>query len=202
MSIDDDCITDWIDPSFCNSILYNSHLTMPKRSAKAMVSTDEGNDNVPQVVDVQKLKSGDIISNTEYFVVESIGNRGSFKEYVFARTLDGTQSISFDLIKYNSYKTPTQFTETKKVPRTKIVEILQHHVKSHAFMVDFKKKDGSDRTMVARMVNFCGLFGRSEVMELKHDGTQKSFIEQKRLVDHRTIKRLVFNGVEYVSTSK
>lgn len=167
-----------------------------------MASTDEANDHAPQVVDVKKLKPGDIVSNTEYFVVESIGNKGSFKEYVFARTLDGTQSISFDLLKYNSYKTPTQFTETKKVPRTKIVEILQRHVQSHAFLVEFKKKDGSDRTMVARMINFCGLFGRSEVMELKHDGTQKSFMEQKRLVDHRTIKRLVFNGVEYLSTSK
>lgn len=177
---------------------------MPKRSAKTMSHAMNDKAQVAQVVDVKKLKAGDIVSNTEYFVVEKTWDKTQNPRFqsVSTRTLDGTQTIDPELFKYNSYKTPTQFTTTRKVPRTKIVEILQRHVKSHAFLVEFKKKDGSDRTMVAHMINFCGLFGRSEVMELKSDLVAMSFIEQKRLVDHRTITRLVFNGVEYISTSK
>ena len=172
---------------------------MPKRSAQNI--SEASSAPVNQTVDVTKLKPGDIVSNTEYFVVQKVQN-GPINKKVFTRTLDGTQFISFDLFKYASYKTPFQFSETKKVSRSKIVEILQYQVKSHAFLVEFKKKDNSDRTMVARLINFCGLFGRSEVMELKSNLTDNTFIEQKRQVDHRTIKRLVFDGVEYISTSK
>jgi hypothetical protein len=154
----------------------------------------------PQVVDVAKLKKGDILSNTEYFIVDTPSGGPTFGEYVMVRTLDGSQSISHDLIKYKSYKTPTQFATTEKVCRSKIIEVLRDQVKSHTFLVEFKKKDGSQRTMTGHLANFCGMFGRSDVMELVEKGGK--FQEQKRQVDHRTITRLVFNNVEYISTSK
>ena len=156
----------------------------------------------PQKVVVQGLKPGDIISNTEFMVVTSVSKPDELEQYVHVRTLDGDQSVGVKLMEFKSYKTPTQFQSTQRVSRTAIVGILQHRVKSHAFLVDFKKKDGTDRTMTARMLEFCGIFGRSDVMELKASEDNTHLIEQKRQIDHRTIRRLVFDGVEYLSTSK
>jgi hypothetical protein len=166
---------------------------LSKRKASDMSSA-------PQLVEVTKLKKGDILSNTEYFVVDQPKGKNTFSAYVFGRTLDGSQSVSHSLIKFKSYKTPSQFQTTEKVCRSKIIDILHTHVKSHVFLVEFKKKDGSPRIMTGYLVNFCGLFGRSDVMELVEKNNK--FVEQKRQVDHRTITRLVFNGVEYISTSK
>lgn len=159
-----------------------------KRSKDDMIAIDH-------VVDTKKLKKGDIISNTEYFIVDN-----SDDDYVQVRTLCGSKSISSCLLKYGSYKTQTQFNNTEKVCRSKLIEIIRDDVKSHTFLVEFKKKDGSPRTMTCHLKTFCGLFGRSEVLELvEKDG---KFLEQKRLIDHRTISRLVFDGTEYISTSK
>ena len=173
---------------------------MPKRNAESMATTDFANTE-EQTVDVKDLKPGDIISNTEFMVVKRVSKKDE-PNYVHVRTLDGDQSVSFNLFEYKSYKTPTQFQSTQKVSRTTIVGILQHQVKSHAFLVEFKKKDGTDRVMTARMLKFCGVFGRSDVMELKASEDNTHLIEQKRQIDHRTIRRLVFDGVEYLSTSK
>lgn len=145
-----------------------------------------------QIVNVDELKPGDIISNTEYMAVQKVeGNE------VYVETLDGTKRISKNLFPYKSYKSPVQFTKTEKVSKSRMIEIIQNEVKSHAFQVEYKKKDGSRRIMICRLLYFNNFFGRSDVMELcEKKGT---FIEQQRQVDHRTIEELIFNGVKYTS---
>lgn len=83
------------------------------------------------------------------------------------------------------------FSSTEKVTQTQIAEKL---VKSfnRPMTVEFKKKDGSPRTMRGRLLSSEHILGRSYLQDLdtSDNGT--------RLVDHRTISRLVVEGVEYV----
>jgi hypothetical protein len=85
-----------------------------------------------------------------------------------------------------------QFEEEVKVTKTKAAETL---IASHnrPLTVCFEKTDGSERVMRGRLITPEPLLGRSMVEDL--DITEG---HRLRLVDHRTIKYLIVEGVKYV----
>tara|TARA_R110000824_G_scaffold112318_1_gene261400 strand:- start:5222 stop:5629 length:408 start_codon:yes stop_codon:yes gene_type:complete len=80
---------------------------------------------------------------------------------------------------------------TEKVTQTQIADRL---VKSfnRPLTVNFTKKDGASRSLRGRLLSSEPLLGRSYVQDLDTDDNGT------RLVDHRTISRLVVEDVEYV----
>ena len=83
------------------------------------------------------------------------------------------------------------YGSTEKVTQTQIADRL---VKSfnRPLTVNFTKKDGASRSLRGRLLSSEPLLGRSYVQDLDTDDNGT------RLVDHRTISRLVVEGVEYV----
>lgn len=163
---------------------------MASKRKSTDISTVSSHEHEP--VDITKVKVGDIISNTEYFCVT-----GFEHDCFLVQTLCGTKRIAKSLLKYQSYKSTSEIKKTEKVCRSKIIEIIRDDVKSHSFSVEFTKKNGDSRKMVCYLKQFSGLFGRSDVYELitkKND----SFETQTRQIDHRTITKLIFDGVCYV----
>lgn len=84
-----------------------------------------------------------------------------------------------------------QFEEETKVTKTKTAEIL---VSSHnrPLTVCFEKLNGEERVLRGRLITPEPLLGRSMVEDLDGDGTNRM-----RLVDHRTIKYLIIDGVKH-----
>jgi hypothetical protein len=85
-----------------------------------------------------------------------------------------------------------QFEHEEKVSKTRAAELL---VNSHnkPFTVCFTKQTGEDRVLRGRLIAAEPLLGRSHVEDLDvRDG------HRIRLVDHRTIKWLVVDGLKYV----
>jgi hypothetical protein len=85
-----------------------------------------------------------------------------------------------------------QFEETAKVTKTELAEKLVNAVNT-PFTVVFEKNDGSERTLRGRLLSPEPLLGRSYVEDLDIASGNRT-----RLVDHRTLKSLVVNGVKYV----
>lgn len=83
--------------------------------------------------------------------------------------------------------------ETKKVNQTQLLEILVTCY-NRPFTVDFEKDDGSPRTMRCRLIKPDPLRGRSQVEDLEQPANARI-----RLINHRTVSRLVVDGVEYVA---
>ena len=157
---------------------------------RKVVDLTSPKDPTVQVINVSKLKKGDIVSTVEYFLVEKVDS-----EYVWVQTLNGRKRIARSLLEYASYKTSDQNTTTQKLCKTALVLKLRDAVKSHSVKVDFIKKNGETRTMMCRITNFCGVLGYSTVMELlEKDG---NFVEQQRQINHQTLTRVVFDGIEY-----
>jgi hypothetical protein len=92
-----------------------------------------------------------------------------------------------------------QFQETVKVNRTQLAQLL---IESHnrPFTVVFDKqesKDGKDkeRKLRGRLISHEALLGRSLVEDLDIDAKDPK--GRTRLVDHRTLKSLIVDGVKY-----
>jgi len=85
-----------------------------------------------------------------------------------------------------------QFHEEKKVTKTAAAELLVSSY-NRPFTVCFVKQEGEERTLRGRLVQPEPLLGRSHVEDLDVKEGHKL-----RLVDHRTIKWLVVEGVKYV----
>jgi len=84
-----------------------------------------------------------------------------------------------------------QFAETVKVSMTRAAEILTSSF-NVPFTVCFNKQDGEERVLRGRLIRHEHMLGRSLVEDL--DITDK---HRQRLVDHRTIKYLIVEGVKY-----
>lgn len=79
------------------------------------------------------------------------------------------------------------------VPST-MTEIAERLISSHRrpLTVCFEKADGSERVLRGRLVDHEALLGRSRVEDLEQPAG-----DRLRLVDHRTLKWLVVDGVKY-----
>ncbi len=116
-------------------------------------------------------------------------------EHLVVDDLDaGTPGIHVkgrDLI-VNAYSAD-QFEEEVKTTKTAAAELL---VSSFArpITVAFVKDGGEDRVMKCRLVRAEPLLGRSMVEDLEIADPKKRI----RLVDHRTLKWIITDGVKYV----
>lgn len=87
-----------------------------------------------------------------------------------------------------------QFHRTEKVSMTKCAEMLIIAY-NRPFTVCFDKQDGTERVLRGRLVQPEPLLGRSQVEDLDIDAMNPR--ERFRLVDHRTLKWLIIDGVKY-----
>lgn len=156
---------------------------MPKKKDQ-----DQKPDRIKHNPDVSAIKPGDLMAFVYYCKVKKAEG-----ERLEVRNLDAEMDFEVkgaELIEKGS--SADQFSETVQVTKTKAAELL---VSSHnrPLTVCFEKTDGSKRTLRGRLITPEPLLGRSMVEDLDiSDG------HRLRLVDHRTIKWLVVDGVKYV----
>lgn len=87
-----------------------------------------------------------------------------------------------------------QFKEVVKVSKTALAQLLVDS-SNRPFTVVFEKQDKTDRTLRGRLISHEALLGRSMVEDLDLPlDTQGGRV---RLVDHRTLKNLIVDGVKY-----
>lgn len=134
------------------------------------------------------MKTGHILSNVEFVKVKQV-RRGS----IDVENVDTGMPFQINgqtLI--DSMTSADEFSKTEKEPLTSIAERLSG-AKNVAFTVNFKMKNGKERTLRGRLIKPEPILGRSMVHDF--DVVSGSPI---RLVDHRTINWLILNGIKYV----
>lgn len=140
-------------------------------------------------MEFNKLKVGEVLSTTMYVTVlsknaDSITVKDSAgREF----TIKGPKFIE------DTMHSSEQYTKEEKTTQTKAAEILTT-AGDTVFKADFVKKDGSPRTMVARLLENENLMGRSNVIDL-----EKGSMGQ---IDHRTLKSLIIKNVKYLVKAK
>lgn len=87
-------------------------------------------------------------------------------------------------------KSAHHFNKTEKVTMTQCAELLTHSY-NVPFTVNFDKADGSNRTLVGRLLEPETLLGRSKVVDFE------DLTVPFKQVDHRTLKWMVVNGIKY-----
>jgi len=85
-----------------------------------------------------------------------------------------------------------QYDKEEKTTKTKLADILIHAT-NRPFTVSFEKADGTERILRGRLVAPEPLLGRSKVEDLDLTG-----VHRLRLVDHRTLKWMIVDGVKFV----
>lgn len=138
---------------------------------------------------VSNLSVGERLSATVYYTVLEINPNN-------VKVIDEngqTLTISNGVLERECYSA-NQFTEEAKVSRTDICKTIQG-AGDTIFEAVFKKKDGTQRTMVARKVPYSDqtIFGRTEVYEMAATGAKP----QKRQIDHRTIEQLTLKNKRF-----
>ena len=141
-------------------------------------------------LDHTKVKTGDLMCLTYFVKVKDVQGGGQF---LTVQDLDdNNKEINVDgkdLIQ-KSYSADWHDEETKET-RTRIAEILTHS-HNRPFTVCFDKADGDERVLRGRLIKPEPLLGRSLVEDLDVAGDHR-----ERLVDHRTIKYLIVDGVKH-----
>lgn len=140
-------------------------------------------------INPNQVNSNDLMAFTYYAKVER--NERGTKLHV--KDVDNNQQFFVsgeDLIK--SAASADQFHEEEKASKTHIAELLVHSG-NRPFTVRFEKADGKERTLRGRLIAPEPLLGRSHVEDLDVDKGKN----RMRLVDHRTIKHLIVDGVKY-----
>jgi hypothetical protein len=157
-------------------------------------------------IDPAKLKKGDVVKfNLIGTVISNNTGYGPKKIHV-AAVGAWPQSIGvegLDLIKTG--EAAGQFTATEEITQTDMLKFMAAHCIGHIVEADYVKDDGEPR-------NIKGLFlgagddehrGRFGIMEVvpNPDPTGKP-IYQHRLINNRSIWRVVANGVEYLDRNR
>jgi hypothetical protein len=84
-----------------------------------------------------------------------------------------------------------RFLSTEELSKTALAEKLIT-LYNRPFTVTFDTQDGTERTMRARYISHEELLGRSRVIDLDADPS-----DNFRLVDHRTLKEIIVDGVQF-----
>lgn len=146
----------------------------------------------PEPVQYDKIKEGDLMAFIYYGKIKSkdfIDIHESVQVAGVAGAPSGFHVHGKDLIEVGF--SADQFNRTEKLSKTAIAEILTTSY-NRPFTVCFEKQDGTERTLRGRLVQPETLLGRSHVEDLDiKEGNNL------RLVDHRTLKFLIVNGVRY-----
>jgi hypothetical protein len=141
--------------------------------------------------DPAKVKAGDLMAFTYYAKVQSVDNSGrklGVKSTDTGATfyVDGTPLIQ-------AAASADYYAEEKKVTKTEAAELLISSF-GRPFTVVFVTQKDEERTMRGRLISHEALLGRSHVEDLDLDPPT---VKRMRLVDHRTIKSLVVDGIKY-----
>lgn len=140
---------------------------------------------------VAKLKEGDILSYTQYFVYT-----GQALGKILTRDQDGIEiGISNNIVE-RGVKNGSQYTGEKKVSRTELINLLGK-VGDSVFTANFDKISGENRTITARMVNIENGFGRSNVIDLEIALNDRE-AHAMRQIDHRSLHWIIFDGTRYI----
>ena len=133
------------------------------------------------------MKPGDVVQLV--YNVHVVSTRGDSIE-----VKDSEKNMTFQITGNSLLKTLTsadEWTSHKKVTKTEMVEkFLSTH--GGVFTVTFEKQDGELRKLRGYMTSSEPTMGRSYCVDLDVDSSNRL-----RLVDHRTIKELIFEGVKY-----
>lgn len=138
-------------------------------------------------MDFKLIKPGEVLSSTMYLTVLSKDTDSIKVKDNFGRefTVKGPKLIE------ETMSSASQFGKEEKISRTKAAEILTS-AGDTVFTADFVKQDGSDRTLVGRLVENENLMGRSNVIDLQETAAHKM-----KQVDHRTLKSVILKGTKY-----
>jgi hypothetical protein len=141
-------------------------------------------------VNPAKVKVGDLMAFVYYGKVKKIEDGGNA---LLVKGIDRDQSeftVSGEALIARSHSAD-QFVEEVQVTKTKAAEILVTSF-NRPLTVCFIKQGGQTRVLRGRLLRPEPLLGRSHVEDL--DAPARDRI---RLVDHRTIKYLIVEGVKY-----
>lgn len=138
-------------------------------------------------MEFKKIKPGEILNSTMYLTVESKTTDAVSVKDSFGRsfTVRGPKLIE------ETMNSANQYGKEVKVNKTEAANILVN-AGDAAFTVEFKKQDGSDRTLVGRLLDTENHMGRSNVEDL-----QITSGNRLRQVDHRTLKSITIKGVKH-----
>jgi len=146
--------------------------------------------------DVKKVKVGNKLSMTTFMEVESIGLSS-----VNVIDEDGKGlTIGYGVFESNIWS--TQVKGVAKTPKTGIAEILMN-AKDAIIQVCFDKADGTERTLTGYVIGAEVVLGRTIAIDtekpkkIRKGKDGKEFDERQRLVDHRTLKWLIYKNVKY-----
>ena len=140
-----------------------------------------------------KVKKNDLLAITYYVKVENCmmqGERLSVRDVV--GDTGGIEVNGKSLI-VNALSAD-QFQETVKITKTQAAQLLIEST-NRPFTVVFEKQDGQERTLRGRLISHEALLGRSMCEDLDLPLNEKG--GRVRLVDHRTLKSLIVDGVRY-----
>ena len=150
-------------------------------------------DRIAHKVKTANVKTGDVMAFVYYVKVKK----------VLSNTLD-VDNLDGNLMNFEVRGSELiergfsadQFEEEVKVSKTHAAEILVSSL-NRPLTVAFEKADGTERILRGRLVTPEPLLGRSMCEDL--DITSK---DRLRLVDHRTIRWIVVEGVKYVVNTR
>jgi hypothetical protein len=154
------------------------------------------------LTDATKVKVGDIMAIVHYVTVKSINKTADGMVVTPVDKLDQPISVQGVELITNALSAD-YFAEEVKSSMTEVAEIL---VSSHnrpltvCFVKQPKKgeDEGETRVLRGRLLKHEALLGRSYVEDLEKADPK----ERVRLVDHRTLKYLIVDGVKYTVKGK
>ena len=151
------------------------------------------NERIIHKIEASKVKTGDLMALVYYVRVKEIIGRGN---ELIVSDLDnqGPDILVRGKELIEQALSGDQFSETVKISKTQAAEILVHS-NNRPLTVTFVKADNSERILKGRLIKPEPLLGRSMMEDLELSPTEKN---RTRLVDHRTIKELIVDGVRYV----
>ena len=155
------------------------------------MSSEEKDKKFTQLpLDVSKVEAGHLLTFVRYFHVKTVAAGGSRLEV--CDTNQQTFGIHGKELVEACFSADW-FQEEVAATKTAVAERLVS-AGFLPFTVCFLKQDGEERILRGRLVAPEPLLGRSHVEDLDiKDGLKPGL----RLVDHRTIKWLIINGVKY-----
>lgn len=135
-----------------------------------------------------KIKQGEVLSSTMYLTVQKQTPDG-----VWVKDANGKEfEVRGKGLIESTLNSSDQYETEKKVSMTEAAYILTNAGDS-VFTAVFNKADGSERTLVGRLLEAENLLGRSNVEDLLITDATK----RRRQVDHRTLKSLILKGTKY-----
>lgn len=133
-------------------------------------------------------KKGDLVAVVRYCHVTDVNG-----DEVVVKDVDDKTAfkiIGKDMV--GTLKSASLFNKEEKKTLMQLAEIVSTSFNT-PMTVNFDKQDGTNRTMVGRIMSSEPLLGRSYMEDLECTEAHRL-----RQVDHRTIKFAIVNGVKYV----